>query len=712
MTTQSIWPYIASLKPQLRAHVEIISHVYRSERWYILHDQSSKQYLRFNEDAYTILGRFNGVLTLEEILEHVNEGREDNVLGEEDVIGLLGQLNAAEVLKGGLPVNAKDVFLQYKTEKQKKRQRSYMNPLSIKLPLFDPDNFLKALLPLGKILFSQWGLWIWGLTVMFACLLGLTYVSELGNAISAFEFSSRELFIVWLIYPFIKAMHELGHGLALKTWGGEIHETGVNLLVFMPVPYVDATDSWTFSNKWRRMAVGAAGIFVELFLASLALFLWLAIEDGIVKDMALNVILIAVFSTLLFNGNPLLRYDGYFIFEDWLEIPNLASRAQRYYYYLIQKYILKIEDIHSPVTAEGEKKWFLFYGFLAPLYRFLILFTIAMYLIDTFLILGVLLATWSVMMQLIIPTIKGIQFLIFSERLEMHRARALGFMLLVVVVFVVLFSIPVSVTTYTEGVVWTEGDAQVTAGTAGFVKKVYVTANTEVDINQTLLELEDSSLMTSYHIAQYRLKEIEAKYIAEEHSNRIQAAMIKDDLDAAYEEHLLLAKKLKNLTIKSSVKGKFTTSNFENIMGQYIHQGETLGYIINADNMTIKAVIPQARIGLIEMYDTTVEFRFENDMKHIYTSKIIRKTPQAILYLPSAVLGTAGGGIFPIDMRDKSTKKLLTPVFQIDLEIPKSLHLEQMGGRVYVRLNHGKMSIAEQLTLRINQLFLRHFYEQ
>lgn len=712
MTTHPLWQYVVHLKPQLRGHVEVIPHVYRGERWYVLHDHSSKQYLRFNEHAYAILGRFDGDLTLEEILDHANETQNDYPFTQEDVIGLLGQLDAAEVLKGGLPVNAQDVFHQYKASKKKKRQRSYMNPLSIKLPLLNPDRLLTALAPLGKILFSTWGLWIWGLTLMLALLLGLTHAGELKNAMLSLDISSGELLAMWLIYPFIKAMHELGHGLALKTWGGEVSEMGINLLIFMPVPYVDATDSYTFSNKWRRMAVGAAGIFVELFLASLALFLWLVVEPGIVKDMALNVIIIATFSTLLFNGNPLMRYDGYFVFEDWLEIPNLATRAKRYYYYLIQKYILKISNVQSPVTAAGEKKWFLFYGFAAPVYRFMIMFSIALYLVDNFLVIGVALATWTLTMQLIIPLIKGIKFLLLNESLSLHRARAIGIVLFGSVIIIVLLSIPVSLITYTEGVVWTDGNAQVTAGTSGFVEKVFVPSNTQVDVNQSLIQLHDDALLSEYKALKYHLNELQAEYLSEERQNRTKAAMLKDDIDAANDQYKALKQKINDLEIKSMSKGKFIASSTQDMRGQYVHQGDTLGYIINDKKLIIKAVVPQARIGLLESYETEVDCKFANDISKTYKSRIIRQTPQATGHLASAVLGTAGGGIFPVDRRDKSAKKLLTPVFEIDLVMPKNIHKSQIGGRVYVRLNHGKLSVAKQLALRFNQLFLRHFYHK
>jgi len=307
MQTQapSLWPYIKNLRPQLRGHVKVYPHFYRKERWYILHDISSGQYLRLSERAYSVVGRFDGTYALEEIFEHANEIQSQFPISTDEITTLLGQLNAAELLKDALPIDAQDVFKQYKSQKQKKRNRAFLNPLSIKIPLLNPNAILDHLSPLARLVFSPLGMWIWIFTILSALLIAIANAPSLTAEVQALSFSPQQLFLIWLIYPFIKGMHELGHGLALKVWGAEVHEMGVNLLLFMPVPYVDATASLAFHNKFRRMLVGMAGIVVELFLAALALFIWVLVEPGIVKEAALNIMLIATFSTLVFNGNVL-----------------------------------------------------------------------------------------------------------------------------------------------------------------------------------------------------------------------------------------------------------------------------------------------------------------------------------------------------------------------------------------------------------------------
>jgi len=706
----SIWQYISKLRPKLRAHVQLHPQVYRGERWYVLHDESAGVYLRFNDQAYSILGRLDGNLTLEEILEYANEGDSEYQITIDEIIGLIGQLNAAEVLRDGLPVNAQDLYGEYKTQQRKKRQRSFINPLSIKIPLFDPDNILNRLEPLARKLFSKSGLWLWLVLVLVATVLGLVNAQELMSEISAIELSPMQLVALWLTYPVVKAMHELGHGLAVKAWGGEVHEVGINFLVFMPVPYIDATASWSFRDKWRRMLVGAAGIFVELSLAAFALFLWLSVEPGFVKQASLNVMLIATISTLLFNGNPLLRYDGYFVLEDYLEIPNLATRAKKYYYYLIQKYILKLENIYSPATAYGEEKWFLFYGFSAPFYRLFILMSITLYLADSFLAVGIALSIWIVTIQIIMPLVKGVLYLTKNKAVAPQRKKAIALIAGVTFAFIVVMFIPIPSVTYTEGVVWTSGRSQITAGMTGFIKEPLLDSGTVVKENEAILKLENLDLVAQYKELLSKQDELNAQLISHDRHERVQAAMIRDDLESVKSELTHVSAQVEELTIYSQNSGEFVSSQSRNPVGRFVREGEVIGHIVNHENLIIRATVPQSRIGLLQTYDTTADFVLAQELGTTYESKIIRQTPQATRYIPTPALGTAGGGNLGVDPSDKSNTKLLKPVFQIDISVPKDEKINQIGGRVYVRLNHGYMPIGQQIALYFNQLFLRHFY--
>lgn len=162
--------------------------------------------------------------------------------------------------------------------------------------------------------------------------------------------------LIPLTYLAMKTVHELAHRLAVKRWGGEVHEMGIVFLLLMPIPYVDASSAWAFANKYQRILVGAADILAELVIAAFAMLIFFFVEPGVVTDFAYTAILLGTVSTVLFNGNPLLRFDAYYVLADAIEIPNLAPRASRYWGYRVQRYAFGIKDARSPVTAPGRTR--------------------------------------------------------------------------------------------------------------------------------------------------------------------------------------------------------------------------------------------------------------------------------------------------------------------------------------------------------------------
>src|SRR4030095_8480768 len=145
--------------------------------------------------------------------------------------------------------------------------------------------------------------------VLPAIVLALAHWSELANSAPERILALDNLVLLWIVFPIVKLAAELGHAYATKLQGGEVHELGVMLLVLSPIPYVDSSAANRMRSKWRRALVGLAGVTVEIFLAALALYVWLAVEPGLVRAAAFDVMVVAGVSTLLFNLNPLLRYD-------------------------------------------------------------------------------------------------------------------------------------------------------------------------------------------------------------------------------------------------------------------------------------------------------------------------------------------------------------------------------------------------------------------
>ena len=266
------WYRIADLKPRLRSHAQIHRHTYRKRDWYVLEDHATGQFHRFSAEAYHVIGLMEGTLTLDQIWHQACGSLGDDMPTQQEVIQLLFQLHQANVLQTDMPPDMADLYRRQMREKKKKLIGQLISPFAIRFPLFDPERFLAATQFMVRFLFSWVGLITWVVVVVSGLVLAGIHWRELTMNMADQVLATENLFWLGLVYPVIKTLHEFGHAYAVKRWGGQVHEMGVMLLVFMPIPYVDATSSVAFREKYKRMMVGAAGILVEIFLASLAMW--------------------------------------------------------------------------------------------------------------------------------------------------------------------------------------------------------------------------------------------------------------------------------------------------------------------------------------------------------------------------------------------------------------------------------------------------------
>ncbi len=702
-----MWQQVADLRPQLRHGVEILVQDYRGERWYLLHDQGSGRFVRFNTVAYEFLGRLDGDLSVQEIFELANAGKEDeDVLEREDILQVLAQLHGAEVLRGALPLGARDLLNRYHQRQRFRRYRALSNPLALRIPLFDPDRFLGALIGPARWLFSGSGFMLWLFVVVAAAVTAMAHADELVAAVGSKALSTHEVLAFWLLFPLIKALHELGHGLAVKSWGGEVHEMGINLLVFMPVPFVDASAAWALRDKRRRALVGAAGIMVELFLAAVAFMVWLVVEPGLVRELALDVALIGSVSSLFFNGNPLLRFDGYYVLEDLIEIPNLASRSSRFYQYLFQKHLLGLSDARSPATAPGETAWFAVYGMAAPVYRLGVLAGIALYLAAEFLVVGVVLATWAVFMQIVRPAYLSLRFIASSPRVEARRIRGFAVIALALGVVVAAISLPAPLVTRAQGVVWPAEQARVVNPVEGFVSEVIVISGETVSPGMVLLKLDDRELRANRARLEARLQELRDERAAQRQNSRVRAAMVTDDIEATLSELEQTQQKLRDVTVRSAIDGVFYALDPFELKGKLLRQGDVIGVVVRPENPLIRAVVDQDGIGLLRSRETAAEVMLSGNLGTPLPATIVREVPAGSTELPSMALGAAAGGSVAVDMHDEAGRTATEKLFHIELSLPHGTMVSGVGERAYVRLSHGREALWQQWSRSIRQLLL------
>ena len=704
------WYRVCNLKPQIRQHVQMHRHDYRGLIWYILEDKASGRSHRFNSTAYQVIGLLNGQLTVNQIWDQINDRLGDFAPTQEQMIQLLGKLHAGDLLKSGMPADAEELFERDKLHKRNKIKQRFSNPIAIKIPLWDPEDFLQRHVSKVRPLFNWSVAVIWLITIFAAGLATAINWSAISAYFSINALSPYNLIIMGLLYPIIKFMHELGHAFSAKMQGAEVHEMGVTFLLFMPIPYVDVSTVSFLRSKWQRILVSAAGILVELFISALGLFLWLSVEPGLVKDIAFNIMIIGGISSLFFNGNPLLKYDGYYMLADALAIPNLFQRSTQYLGYLCQKHLFGASNVPSPANALGEAAWFVGYSISSFVYRMGLLWFIISYIVDTFFILGVILSVWMIFKQILLPIGKGILYVFNSPAIHRQRVRAVSTLLGGLAVFFVLaYWVPVPSYTRSEGVVWMPDEAQLRVEVDGFAGELLVNLSGEVKKDTVVIEIQDSLLNTKVEVLFAKLKQLNTQFRAEWNGEKTKAANIKEEMKMVAAELKYAKNKQQAMQIVTQKSGKLLIPDAADLTGRFVRKGEVLGYVIDDGMPTVRVAVAQSDIGLLAKQIKAIQIRLVNSPSQTILATIVRWAPEATNQLPSAALATVNGGKIAIDSANQEQLETLEKVFHIDLQFTPINQQSVIGQRVYVRFDHGTEPIARQWYRSLRQLFSRQF---
>ena len=704
------WYRVAGLKPRLRGHAQIRRHDYRGEVWYVLQDHASGRYYRFTPEVYQVIGQMDGERTVQDLWENAAGRLGDDAPTQGEMIQLLSNLHNADVLVCDVPPDSVELLRRADRVQRARWTQNLRSPMAMRFPLVDPERFLARTIGLVRPFLTVYGTLLWLAVVGTAAVLVGMHWSELTENVVDRVFSAQNLVVLLLAYPLVKILHELGHGYMAKAWGGEVHEMGIMLIVLMPIPYVDASAASEFRSTHRRVLVGAAGIIVELFLASLAVFFWLSLDQGVARSVAYNVILIGSVSTILFNGNPLLRYDGYYILADILEIPNLAQRGAQYLGYLVKRYPLALKKEIPPYTGPGEPFWLVFYTVASFLYRIFIYTAIILVIAGKFFFIGVLLALWSAFSLVVAPIYRGLRFLVANPALRESRPRALALTALVLAILVpLLFVMPFPCRTRAEGVVWVPEESLARAGTAGFVDRVVAPPDTLVRKDQLLVACRDPLLDSQVKVLQARLEEQLSRYDAANATDKVEVQVVREEIASTRAELARAQERFHELEVRSPSDGRWIVPNAQDLPGRYLKQGDLVGYVLEIERPTVRVVVPQSTVDLVRQRCRRVDVRMVEQVGPVLQAVVKREVPGGLERLPSTVLGRGGGGEIATDPRDSQGTKVFEKMFQFDLEMTRPRDRVFVGGRVYVRFDHGPEPLAFQWYRQIRQMFLRRF---
>jgi len=686
-------------------------HVYRGQIWFVIQDQSGGRFHRLTPAAHALLMRMDGTRTVQSLWEEANKSANGELCTQDEIVDLLVQLHAADLLQADSTPDSAALLERKRKKRQQTFKQWFLNPMSIKIPLFDPDPLLARWAPRLAWCFSHRGALLWLAAVLPALFLAGLNWNALTMNMSDRVLSSSNLLVMVVVFPLLKIAHELGHGLATRVWGGAVHQMGVMLLVFAPVPYVDASSSASFCSKHQRATVAAAGMLVELLLAALAMYVWVLAEPGVVRAVAFNVMLIAGISTVVVNGNPLLRYDGYYILSDLIEMPNLAQRGQKYLTWLWDRHVFGVHDQEPPVESPSERRWLVAYTPLAWCYRVFVTLSIILFVGGAFFIFGTLLAIWGAFSLVGMPLWKAYKHVVHSPGLQRRRVRAVKISSAIVAATLVIgFLLPMPLRTKAEGVVWLPEQSILYAGGGGFFQRWLVEPGTRVMRGTPLFVLEDELLATELAVAQAKVAEVEAHYRAEQFANPTKGALVLRQLEQEQEVLRRTDERSKKLVGYAEADGVLVSARPPvDMPGQHYRKGELVGYVLEKRDLIARIVVQQDDIDLVQNRYRDAQLRLAESVGNAHSAKLVRVTPGGTTELPTAALGIPGGGNIPTAPDDKNGVKTLERVFFLDLQLAPDVLPAAFGERVFARFEHGYEPLGFQGLRRLRQLFLSRF---
>jgi putative peptide zinc metalloprotease protein len=453
---------------RVRADLQTYEQKYEGKTYHVVKDPVCLRYYRFSKQEHFVFRMFDGRHTMEEVQEAFEEEFKPLRLEPNDLEGFARQLVTAGLVQNEQPGAARHLFERRAKQRRLRRLATVTNILYLKIPVFDPDRLLTRMYGYLSWVFTAWFL-VASVGLMLAAVAHVAlHYNTFQAKLPAYQefFSLNSVLYMWISLGAVKIIHEFGHGLSCKAFKGECHEMGVLLMCLSPALYANVTDAWTLADKWKRIIISFAGIYVELVIAAVATFVWWYTPAyPTANNIALCIMVLCSVSTIMFNANPLMRFDGYYILADWIEVPNLREKANKFLNNLFLAKCLGMEVPPEPYMAPWRKWLFATYAIASWVYRWVVTFSILWFLAD-FLnpklkILSQMLAIMSLASLFVWPTYKVIKNIRQRGRLpDMKAVRVYITLGVFVALLVAFFFLPLPVSRVHEtGLVAVNPDA-------------------------------------------------------------------------------------------------------------------------------------------------------------------------------------------------------------------------------------------------------------
>ena len=562
--------------------------------------------------------------------------------------------------------------------------------ISFKVPLFNPTRVLSSLSGVGKIVFHPLSVVVWSVVVTVALVMLWQRSEEIGLSYVGVLTGTRWMWLL-AIWVCLKIVHEMGHGLACRRYGGDVPEAGVLLLVFAPLAYMNVTSSWRLANRWQRIVVSFGGMYVELFLAALAAIGWALLEsDSLLKDLCFNTFTMAGITTVLFNANPLMRFDGYYILSDVCDIPNLYGKGTAWYWDRIRAICLGW--IPTNGLVEDRERWIVpIFGSLSALWRGLVGVGLLIAAGVLFHGVGIALAVLAGFSWYVLPAIKAARQIATGQAAQPINRRRVAIVAFTfgLIAFMCFWIIGSPASSSAPAIVQFQNETILRASCNGFIDEILVHDGQAVVAGQSLVIQRNEILATDVELLNHQKSESDIQ--AKVYLKACQLANYQAELEKSASLLRQLGEKqrqLAELTICSPFDGIVMRRNLSELSGSFVKQGEPILTIACHDTPEIIVSIDQHDFASIQA-DATPKLKAVFPGLPLLHCQLTTKRPRATTVPAHPAMCADRGGPLAVRHVVNSQKKdngqsqveLLSPHFNLELSIPNQYRERMMSGQ-------------------------------
>lgn len=642
---------LRGVRVAVRADLEVTRHIFRGRPCYIIRDPLNFQSHRFDLHDYQVLIAISESRTLEETFHDLVLCGVASAAQEEQFYQFIYSLHRMAFLH--LPVSdEKSLYRRHQAGRAARRQRAWSALLSYQLPIWNPDQFLVRTVHLARFAFTRTFFMFWLLLMAAAGWIAFLHNDKLIQPLNGILAASN-LPIMWATLVVLKTIHEFGHAFACKVFGVRVPEMGINFIMGTPCAYVDASGSWELSSKMQRIVICLAGMYFESIVAAAALFVWAAAAEGMLKSIAFNVIFLASTITVLFNVNPLMRFDGYYIASDLLETPNLRQRSSQALAAFLKRLLLGVRTPPPVVTGRSHDALLLGFGVASAAYRVLVTIGIVAILAIKLSLVGVLLGGLFAVSAGAKVVAAVVQYLFVGEETRPVRARAVAVGLCTVVGVPALCALaPVPNRVAARAVVRSEHETTLRAGAAGFVRAIQVVPGQVVSPDTACMVLENSTLQDSLADAVFQRDAANSRSEAKLANDLVRSRQEAEKARLWQAEVDNRMRDLRDLSPVATAAGTVVESLGPRDLGRYLPVGAPLMTIASGPAMA-RVLIDEKQVGACTPHEgDAVIFRPSASPATSIPGFVSRITPAGSNRVEYAALTHEGGGSIVVNTTD------------------------------------------------------------